>query len=84
MEFDFEEIAANIQKEPVRLRHQDLTRVNESVFRSKCPKCEDGILFVQRDHTTFNIQSEDMCSWCGHRFIYTDVREDTITLEYKK
>ena len=83
MDFDFELVEKNIKLEPIQVRHQDLIRVNDSVFRSKCTSCEEGVLFMQRDMNTFKLQTNDMCSWCGRRFVYTDIKE-SISLEYEK
>ena len=53
--------------------HADLPRVNgDSAFRSRCPACEPGVLFVQRHRTTYAIINTDYCSHCGQQFVYTD------------
>lgn len=45
---------------------------------SKCPVCNDGLLLMKRDFTSFNLLSDDRCISCGQSFIYTDIPNDTI------
>lgn len=75
----------NFGKDPIRVAHASLERANdESVFRSKCPACEKGVLFVARSQKTFNLLREDACVGCGQRFIYTDQQIAGTTLEPEK
>jgi predicted RNA-binding Zn-ribbon protein involved in translation (DUF1610 family) len=63
----------NIWKEPLRVRHSELKRLNqESDYKSQCPSCEHGILLVQRDQQSRKIVREDRCIRCGQSFIYID------------
>ena len=57
---------------PIKIKHSSLKRVGDSLFRSECPKCKDGILPVTRDQKTLKIIAEDYCLLCGQRFIYED------------
>lgn len=57
---------------PIELKHSSLKRVGDSVFKSECPKCKDGILPVTRDPKTLKIIAEDYCLLCGQHFIYED------------
>jgi len=69
------EIGCNMD-EPVRdVRHSDLKRYGDSVFKSVCPACSDGILLVYRDQQTFKLQEGDRCVACGQAFRYTDIDE---------
>ena len=62
--------------EPViKIKHDDLKRFGDSLFRSECPKCKDGILLVYRDGKTFRLKAEDRCVTCGQLFEYTDIDE---------
>lgn len=76
------EIIENIQLPPMEVRHRDLKRRDDSIFRSECPHCIDGVLFIQRDIISLKLQPHDNCLFCGRRFIYTDI-EESINLEYK-
>lgn len=61
----------NIGKNPVRVRHTELQRVNEtSPFRSWCPVCRQGILLVGRTGLVLN--RVDRCTMCGQLIIYED------------
>jgi hypothetical protein len=68
--------AENIGKEPVFVRHSELSRVQAvdgsgaSPFRSWCPVCEQGILLVGRETMTLN--RVDRCIVCGQLFVYED------------
>lgn len=78
-----DEIFENVKKEPLEIRHQDLKRADDSLFRSHCPSCLEGVLLMIRDQISFKIQPYDNCLRCGRRFIYTDI-EESVNLEYKK
>lgn len=71
----------NLQKEPLEVKHKELKRTGESPFRSECPNCEIGMLLVRRDNITFKLQKDDSCTYCGRRFVYTDITE-SVALEY--
>jgi hypothetical protein len=63
----------NIKQPPFHVRHSELKRYSEeSAYRSVCPKCEKGILFVKRDHQTLELLAHDTCSHCGQLVIYED------------
>ena len=65
--------------EPRRhVAHRDLERAYESAYKSICPECHDGVLFVQRDQTELTLMRSDMCTHCWCRFWYLD---DTINGE---
>lgn len=82
-----EEYISNFQKnwklEPLRVRHQDLERVDDSEFRSRCPHCKEGTLMVERNPKNFWLRNQDYCLSCGRRYFYTDIIPD-ITLIYIK
>lgn len=78
-----DEFFENVKKEPLKIRHQDLKRYNDSAFKSECPHCKEGFLGIQRDLISFKLQPYDNCLFCGRRFIYTDI-EESVNLEYKK
>lgn len=63
----------NKDEPPIEVKHADLKRSDDSKWRSECPKCKYGFLPVRRDDETFRILSEDMCTLCAQRFIYTDI-----------
>jgi NAD-dependent dihydropyrimidine dehydrogenase PreA subunit len=77
-----ENFKTNFEKEPIFVYHEDLIRCGDSAFKSNCPMCEDGVLLIQRDTTTFNLKKEDNCISCGRRFIYGDISGNNIGLEY--
>lgn len=66
-------IGKNVAEPVIHVRHADLDRTGESVFRSKCPKCRRGVLLVRRHEETFEIIAEDNCIFCGQRFVYEDI-----------
>ncbi len=63
----------NLNKKIIHVKHTELTRVGESPFRSDCPVCKEGILFVRRNNNTGQITNEDRCILCGQAFIYEDL-----------
>jgi len=70
---------------PLEVKHQSLTRVDDSLFRSKCPSCRDGRLMMKRTNPKcLYLSNEDMCVSCGRRFIYTDLEENKMIPVYKK
>jgi len=64
---------ANLDARPIHVMHADLKRASEeSAYRSICPKCETGILFVSRNQKTFNLVRYDRCIACAQTVIYED------------
>ncbi len=67
---------ANINAPILRIPHKKLKRSsNLSVYRSICPACNIGLLFVGRDPKTHILQEHDYCVLCGQRVIYTDIED---------
>ena len=66
------EAGFNINTPSLVIRHKDLKRIGDSPYRSKCPVCTDGILFLRRDPDSGMLLSMDNCIYCGQRFIYED------------
>jgi predicted RNA-binding Zn-ribbon protein involved in translation (DUF1610 family) len=63
----------NIREPEIEVRHSELERFSsESLFRSKCPKCHEGILPVGRDPKTLRLSRHDRCVVCGQAVRYTD------------
>jgi uncharacterized protein (DUF983 family) len=62
----------NRNKPAWRIYHKDLERQGRSPYRSQCPACEPGILFVYRDPITLTLRRGDRCSHCGQRYYYLD------------
>jgi len=64
----------NIESPIIYLKHSDLERVSDSLFKSSCPICKRGVLLVHRHPKTFLLEEFDHCVLCGQRFIYTDIQ----------
>jgi hypothetical protein len=78
-----EETIKNLSLKPLEVNHKDLEEAqSDSMFRKKCPNCNIGLLMMRRNPNTFFLQKDDACTYCGRRFIYTDIKENSITLEY--
>lgn len=73
----------NFALEPLKVEHKNLKRFSDSIFKSECPNCNDGLLLVGRNIDDMTLQINDTCTDCGRRFIYTDIVEGKINLEYK-
>ena len=65
----------NIKEPVIEVYHKDLERYGESLFRSVCPKCEEGLLLVGRDLKTFVLQEYDHCVLCGQQYKYLDIQK---------
>lgn len=65
----------NIDKEPIPIKHSSLKRTDDSIYRSVCPECKEGVLLVGRDLETFKLSEVDRCISCAQQFIYTDIQE---------
>lgn len=73
LEEDKDVMLSNYNKKPIRVKHSELNRSDDSLFRSICPVCKDGILPVTRDPKTLQIIAGDYCLLCGQHFIYEDI-----------
>lgn len=66
-------LRANYAAPRREVRHADLKRSDdETAYKSECPECEEGLLLVQRDSSSFVLLRDDMCIHCWTRFRYTD------------
>lgn len=71
-----DKVGSNAANPVVDVRHRDLARCSdESVYRSHCPTCKEGVLLVYRDPKTFQLMAEDNCILCGQRYKYLDIEE---------
>ncbi len=68
------DVMANIDAPVLHVRHADLTRTDDSMFRSNCPVCRLGILMVRRSDR-FRLMALDCCIRCGQQVIYDDIAE---------
>jgi len=66
------ESGGNAKKLPLLVSHADLERVSESLYRSRCPACSKGVLFVHRSQATLELINVDRCTYCGQLVVYTD------------
>lgn len=69
-----EDLPLRIYAPTMYVKHADLTRFGDSIFKSKCPitKC-DGILLVHRNRENFHLEPIDRCIRCGQKVVYTDI-----------
>ncbi len=64
----------NIGKPAVSVRHADLKRAfSESLYKSICPICPDGVLLVRRNQGTLLPEEVDFCVACGQSVKYEDI-----------
>jgi len=68
-------VPENLGKPPIRVRHADLKRWSDSMYKSVCPACPEGLLRVARNPETYELEEMDMCVVCGQVFIYEDIAE---------
>ena len=66
-------VGENFNKEILKVKHSELQRVGDSIYRSLCPICRKGILLMQRNKVTFKLSNYDNCVLCGQRFEYIDI-----------
>ena len=64
----------NIDEPTIEVKHADLERFGNSLYKSVCPKC-GGLLLVGRDRCTFVLEEFDRCLLCGQTYRYTDINE---------
>ena len=64
----------NLNKPVIEVRHADLKRYGDYMYRSECPLC-GGLLLVGRCSETFVLQEYDRCVRCGQKFRYLDIKE---------
>ena len=76
-----QEIQENYNKLPFEISHKLLEREGDSMTRSKCILCEDGLLLMTRNKDGVLVNT-DNCISCGRRYIYTDIKSNSFTLEY--
>lgn len=68
-------LLTNAEKPPIHVKHSQLERVSEhSIFKSRCPKCKQGVLLIYRDEQ-MRLMTHDRCLLCAQAFIYDDIEE---------
>ena len=71
-----DDVGINKNEPVIEVNHKDLERANDnSAYRSDCPKCKKGALFIYRDPKTLILQEYDRCVLCGQQFKYLDIDE---------
>ena len=66
----------NMNAPVIEVNFLDLQKANEnSLFKSKCPVCEDGLLLIYRDQKTGELQEYDRCIACGQSVKYLDIKK---------
>lgn len=74
------ECGANEHAPPIEVAHASLKRWGGD-YKSCCPVCKEGVLFVWRQPVTHQLSRHDRCVRCAQRFIYTDERIGNEALE---
>jgi hypothetical protein len=72
---------ANLTNKPIIINHTDLERCSESIFRSNCPVCKEGLLPVRRNQKTLKLLKTDICMLCAQTVIYADFKTNPIFKE---
>ena len=67
--------SANIKAPIYEVPHTALSRYGDSMYKSICPSCRIGLLLVNRDKDTFELQEYDRCLLCGQQIRYTDIQD---------
>lgn len=79
-----DQTAIHIHAPELPVRHQDLVRVGDSVHASECPRCNGGVLPMQRLAHNRLLLNTDRCLNCGQAVRYTDVPNAArFDLEYR-
>lgn len=66
-------LGERVEAVPLAVSHAKLKRLSEdSVFKSVCPVCKEGVLLVARDPGSFSLINLDRCTYCAQKFLYTD------------
>jgi len=65
----------NINKPSLNVKHAKLERYSDSAYKSLCPVCKEGILFMRRHPETGQLLEGDNCGLCGQAFVYADVEK---------
>jgi predicted RNA-binding Zn-ribbon protein involved in translation (DUF1610 family) len=65
----------NFDEPVIEVNHKDLERYDDSMYKSVCPKCNNGILLIYREHASLKLLANDVCVSCGQHFKYLDIEE---------
>jgi hypothetical protein len=64
----------NLSNPVLEVQHAALKRWSEeSMYKSVCPVCPDGLLLVGRELKTFCLSELDRCVVCGQLIRYLDI-----------
>jgi hypothetical protein len=64
----------NLNEPTIVVRHSELKRFGDSIYKSECPKC-GGVMLMGRDSKTFVLQEFDRCVLCGQSYCYVDIND---------
>lgn len=66
-----------LKANPLYVPHSELRRYGDSEFRSHCVRCDLGVLPMKRYESTLKLKDEDNCTYCGQRYVYIDIPDNT-------
>jgi len=66
-------VGLNIDKPILDVIHAELERFSDSIYKSVCPACKEGLLLVGRYPETMLLNEYDRCVLCGQRVRYLDI-----------
>jgi len=64
----------NAEKPILDVLHSELQRYSDSsMYKSKCPVCEEGLLLIGRNQENHKLLEVDYCVLCGQHVRYLDI-----------
>jgi hypothetical protein len=66
-------VGDNINRPRAKVYHATLKRVGDSMYKSVCPFCADGVLLMHRDKETMALSPIDRCIKCAQEVEYLDL-----------
>ena len=69
------EMPEHIDSPVLKISHSNLMPIDDGAYKRACPVCEDGVLLVNRNPETFEIEKYDRCVVCGQLVEYLDYKK---------
>lgn len=69
-------VGVNFTNPTLKVKHAKLERFDpkNSIYRSTCPACKEGLLLVHRGNSG-ELLAKDYCTLCGQAVEYTDIKK---------
>ena len=68
-------VGKNAARPRIDMFWREMKPVADDAYRRECPFCGRGMFLLGRDKSTYVLQENDRCLYCGQQIRYMDIEE---------